>query len=104
MKQLNAKVEENSQAQTLIQVLQKKLDQKEAQCSDIQQKHESLQKDLDDKMKELEAKSDSVTSLALQISTLTLQLEALNRQKLSTDAETKIKGVISDHFGDIFHY
>ncbi|XP_071368785.1 putative leucine-rich repeat-containing protein DDB_G0290503 [Centroberyx affinis] len=96
MEQLNAKVEENSQAQTLIQVLQKKLDQKEAQCSDTQEKHErstvvvfvsltGLQKDLDDKMKELEAKSDSVTPLVLGIINLNDELKALT--SLITTAE-----------------
>ncbi|XP_042284662.1 golgin subfamily A member 4 isoform X9 [Thunnus maccoyii] len=89
--QLKAKEEEHSHDQAEIKALQSELNQTEAQCSSFEQKVKELQNDLDDKMKELQSKSDSVTSLALQISTLTLQLEELKRQLQNTESKTKIK-------------
>ncbi|KAM4604666.1 uncharacterized protein ACJ7VT_016999 [Polymixia lowei] len=89
MEQLKEKVEENSRSQAQIKDLQNQINQGEAQCSDIQENHESLQKDLDAKVKELKDKSDTVTSLALQVSTLTTQLEAL--KKINVSSETKVK-------------
>ncbi|XP_067461164.1 golgin subfamily A member 4 isoform X6 [Thunnus thynnus] len=89
--QLKAKEEEHSHDQAEIKALQSELNQTEAQCSSFEQKLKELQNDLDDKMKELQSKSDSVTSLALQISTLTLQLEELKRQLQNTESKTKIK-------------
>ncbi|XP_029929809.1 LOW QUALITY PROTEIN: uncharacterized protein LOC115374818 [Myripristis murdjan] len=89
---LKAKEDELSQAQSQVRVLQTQLERKEEQCSDIQMKQKQLQNDLDTKMRELEAKSDTVTSLVLQVSTLTQQVEALNTQIQSTEnSETKIQ-------------
>ncbi|XP_068593922.1 uncharacterized protein acin1a [Cebidichthys violaceus] len=68
--------------------LQNKLNQTKAQCSGFEHKLDDLQNDLDTKMKELQ--SDSVTSLALQVSTLTLQLEELKKRLQNTESETKI--------------
>ncbi|XP_044223829.1 putative leucine-rich repeat-containing protein DDB_G0290503 isoform X3 [Thunnus albacares] len=89
--QLKAKEEEHSHDQAEIKALQSKLNQTEEQCSSFEQKLKELQNDLDDKMKELQSKSDSITSLALQISTLTLQLEELKRQLQNTESKSKIK-------------
>ncbi|XP_074506447.1 uncharacterized protein LOC141776628 isoform X2 [Sebastes fasciatus] len=89
--QLKATVEEHSSDQAEIKALQNKLNQTEGQCSSFEDNLKDLQNDLDAKMKELQSKSDSVTSLALQVSTLTLQLEELKRQLQNTESETKIK-------------
>ncbi|XP_051255421.1 myosin-2 heavy chain isoform X12 [Dicentrarchus labrax] len=89
--QLKEKVEEHSRDQAEIKALLNQLNQTEAQCSNFEHKLKDLQNDLDAKMKELQSRSDTVTSLALQISTLTLQLEELKRQLQNTDSETKIK-------------
>ncbi|XP_044223830.1 putative leucine-rich repeat-containing protein DDB_G0290503 isoform X4 [Thunnus albacares] len=89
--QLKAKEEEHSHDQAEIKALQSKLNQTEEQCYSFEQKLKELQNDLDDKMKELQSKSDSITSLALQISTLTLQLEELKRQLQNTESKSKIK-------------
>lgn len=85
-----------------------------------------LQTDLDDKMKELQSKSDTVTALgkwlcsvakdcklnkfksnrlimkmvllsALQVSTLTVQVEGLKRQAQGTVSEVKVKGLFACH-------
>lgn len=85
-----------------------------------------LQTDLDDKMKELQSKSDTVTALgewlcsvakdcklnkyksngltmkmvllsALQVSTLTVQVEGLKRQAQDTVSEVKVKGLFACH-------
>ncbi|XP_034469722.1 putative leucine-rich repeat-containing protein DDB_G0290503 [Hippoglossus hippoglossus] len=50
-----------------------------------------LQIGLDEKLKKLQNESNSVTSLALQVSTLTLQQEELKRQLQNTDSEAKIQ-------------
>ncbi|XP_045907301.1 golgin subfamily A member 4 isoform X1 [Micropterus dolomieu] len=89
--QLKAKVEEHAQDQAKIKDLQNQLTQTEAQCSSFDQTLKDLQNDLDSKMKELQNKSDTVTTLALQVSTLTLQLEELKRQLQNTESESKIK-------------
>lgn len=85
-----------------------------------------LQTDLDDKMKELQSKSATVTALgewlcsvakdcklnknksnrlimkiallsALQVSTLTVQVEGLKRQAQDTVSEVKVKGMFACH-------
>ncbi|CAJ1071559.1 putative leucine-rich repeat-containing protein DDB_G0290503 isoform X2 [Xyrichtys novacula] len=89
--QLEAIKEEHSHDQAQIQTLQNQLNQTEEECANNEQKIEDLQDDLDAKLKELESKSDTVTSLALQISTLTQQLEDLKRQLQKSDSESKIK-------------
>lgn len=87
---------------------------------------EGLQAGLDDKMKELQSKSDTVTALgewlccvaqdcklnkyksnglimkmvllsALQVSTLTVQVEGLKRQVQDTVSEVKVKGLFACH-------
>nr|XP_046263285.1 restin homolog [Scatophagus argus] len=89
--QLQEKEEQHTRDRAEINSLQNQLNQTEAQCSSFEQKLKDLQNDLDAKMKELQSKSDTVSSLALQVSTLTLQLEELKRQLQNTDSETKIK-------------
>ncbi|XP_056149340.1 uncharacterized protein si:ch211-14a17.10 isoform X2 [Lampris incognitus] len=89
--EMEAKTEENTRSQAQIKHLQHKLQKKEAECSGTQQRLDVVQKNLDDKLKELEAKSDTVTSLALQVSILMSQLQALNTTKQSTEDEDKVK-------------
>ncbi|KAG7525781.1 interaptin-like isoform X2 [Solea senegalensis] len=87
--QLKEKVEEHQRDQDKIQTLESKLNRTELQCSNFEQKIKDVQNDLDDKLKELQ--SDSVTSLALQISTLTQHQEELKRQLENTESTAKIK-------------
>ncbi|KAK2821959.1 hypothetical protein Q5P01_022024 [Channa striata] len=89
--QLRLKVEEHFQDQAEIKALQNKLNQTQAHCSSFEQQLKGLQNELDDRMRELLSKSDTVTSLALQVSTLTLQLEELKRQLQNTESKTKIE-------------
>nr|XP_019956964.1 PREDICTED: putative leucine-rich repeat-containing protein DDB_G0290503 [Paralichthys olivaceus] len=89
--QLKIKEEEHLRDQVKIRALQNELNQTAAQCSSFGQKIKDLQIDLDEKMKKLQSESDSVTSLALQVSTLTLQQEELNRQLQNTDSKDKIQ-------------
>ncbi|XP_058499580.1 putative leucine-rich repeat-containing protein DDB_G0290503 [Solea solea] len=87
--QLKEKVEEHQRDQDKIQTLESKLNSTELQCSNFEQKIKDVQNDLDDKLKELQ--SDSITSVALQISMLTLQQEELKRQLENTESTSKIK-------------
>ncbi|XP_070830221.1 putative leucine-rich repeat-containing protein DDB_G0290503 [Chaetodon trifascialis] len=89
--QLKEKAEEHTRDRAEIEALQNQLNQTEAQCSTFEQKLQDLQNDLDAKMKDLQSRSDTVTSLALQVSTLTMQLEELKRQLQNTESETKIQ-------------
>ncbi|KAI3375288.1 hypothetical protein L3Q82_021788 [Scortum barcoo] len=89
--QLKAERVEQSRDRAQIKALQNQLNETEAQCSGFEEKLKNLQNDLDAKIKELQSKSDTVTSLALQVSTLTLQLEELKKQLQNTESETKIK-------------
>ncbi|CAB1434055.1 unnamed protein product [Pleuronectes platessa] len=90
-KQLKIKEEEHFRDQVEITALQNELNQTTAQCSGFGKKIQELQTDLDEKLKKLQSESDSVTSLALQVSTITVQLEELKRQLQNTDSEAKIQ-------------
>ncbi|XP_062260885.1 GRIP and coiled-coil domain-containing protein 2-like isoform X2 [Platichthys flesus] len=90
-KQLKIKEEEHLRDQVEITALQNELNQTTAQCSSFGKKIQELQTDLDEKLKKLQTESDSVTSLALQVSTITLQQEELKRQLQNTDSEAKIQ-------------
>ncbi|XP_008284232.1 myosin heavy chain, fast skeletal muscle [Stegastes partitus] len=87
--QLKNKEEEHSRDQAVIGALQNKLNQTEAQCSE--QKIKELQNNLDTKITELQSKSDTVSSLALQITTLTLQVDELKRQLQNTESKSKVE-------------
>ncbi|XP_039999796.1 interaptin [Xiphias gladius] len=88
--QLRIKVEQHLHDQYEIRALENKLNETEAWCSSFEQKIKGLQNDLDEKIKKLQAKSESVTSLALQVSTLTLQQEELKRQLQNTESKARI--------------
>ncbi|XP_060941146.1 putative leucine-rich repeat-containing protein DDB_G0290503 isoform X2 [Limanda limanda] len=91
MKQLKIKEEEHFRDQVEITALQNELNQTTAQCSSFGKKIQELQTDLDEKLRKLQSESDSVTSLALQVSTITMQQEELKRQLQNTDSEAKIQ-------------
>ncbi|CAI5642113.1 unnamed protein product [Oreochromis niloticus] len=88
-KQLKDKEEEHSRDQEVILDLQQKLNETQS-CSDDKQRITKLQQSLNDKIKELQSKSNSVTSLALQISTLTQQVEQLKAQMDNSVSKSKV--------------
>ncbi|XP_043989240.1 nucleoprotein TPR [Gambusia affinis] len=89
--QLKIKQEENQEQQNLIKTLQISLNQTQSECSTNEQQIQDLQKSLEAKIEELKNKSDTVTSLALQVSTLTVQLEELKKQLESSASQTKVE-------------
>ncbi|XP_034038462.1 golgin subfamily A member 3 [Thalassophryne amazonica] len=89
--QLKVSEEQRSRVQATVKELQYKVDQTEAQCSSNEGALKILQESMDAKFKELKTKSNTVTSLALQISALSLQLEVLQKQKENTNDKTKLE-------------
>ncbi|XP_014823321.1 PREDICTED: nucleoprotein TPR-like [Poecilia mexicana] len=89
--QLKIKEEENQEQQNLIKTLQISLNQTQPECSTNEQQIQDLQKSLEAKIVDLKNKSDTVTSLALQVSTLTVQLEELKKQLGNSVSQTKVE-------------
>ncbi|XP_008401539.2 myosin-2 heavy chain-like [Poecilia reticulata] len=90
--QLKIKEEENQEQKNLITTLQISLNQTQAECSTNEQQIQDLQKSLEAKIVDLKNKSDTVTSLALQVSTLTVQLEELKKKQLGNSvSQTKVE-------------
>ncbi|XP_047197994.1 early endosome antigen 1 isoform X5 [Hippoglossus stenolepis] len=98
--QLEEKTTENNRLQDNCNNLQneknelaERLQGLQNQLSDVEDRtiNANLQIGLDEKLKKLQNESNSVTSLALQVSTLTLQQEELKRQLQNTDSEAKIQ-------------
>ncbi|XP_054888701.1 myosin-11 [Poeciliopsis prolifica] len=87
--QLKMKEEENQEQQNMIKTLQISLNQTQSECSTNDQEIQDLQKSLEAKIEELKNKSDTVTSLALRVSTLTVQLEELKKQLENSVSQTK---------------
>ncbi|KAF6718409.1 E3 ubiquitin-protein ligase TRIM69 [Oryzias melastigma] len=98
-KQLQFQEEENNHNKALIITLQDKINQKETQCSEYEQKIKDLQNDMNAKLKELKAKSDTISSLVLQISTLSVEVEQLGNQlqnSVSTSKVEELKAIIEE--------
>ncbi|XP_024129098.1 myosin-J heavy chain [Oryzias melastigma] len=90
-KQLQFQEEENNHNKALIITLQDKINQKETQCSEYEQKIKDLQNDMNAKLKELKAKSDTISSLVLQISTLSVEVEQLGNQLQNSVSTSKVE-------------
>ncbi|XP_030607567.1 centromere-associated protein E [Archocentrus centrarchus] len=88
--QLKSKEEEHSRDQEEIERLRLKLNETEATCSVDEQTITTLQQNLTNKITELQSKSNSVTSLALKISTLNQELEQLKTQLSNSVSRSKV--------------
>ncbi|XP_056913984.1 putative leucine-rich repeat-containing protein DDB_G0290503 isoform X2 [Takifugu flavidus] len=89
--QLGRREAQHERDQAEIDRLQEQLNATVAKCSGVEAAVKGLQEDLEVKMKELQSKSDTVTSLALQVSTLTLQVTNLNSQLQQAAPGAKVK-------------
>ncbi|RVE61643.1 hypothetical protein OJAV_G00172540 [Oryzias javanicus] len=98
-KQLQLQEEENNQNKALIITLQNKINQRETQCSEYEKKIKDLQNDINTNLKELKGKSDTISSLVLQISTLSVEVEQLGNQlqnSVSTSKVEELKAIIEE--------
>ncbi|XP_023821091.1 putative leucine-rich repeat-containing protein DDB_G0290503 isoform X1 [Oryzias latipes] len=89
--QLKLQEEENNRNKAFIMTLQNKITQTETQCSEYEQKIKDLQSDINTKLKELKSKSDTVSSLVLQISTLSVEVEQLGKQLQNSVSKSKVE-------------